>query len=162
MASINLGAGPDGTLTYMVDHAASDLPPVRGRDILAAWDLARDAARRSAWDQARAFRFRSTDDGWTGLTLDDRDARCWAGAVDRALGLQTGYGLSVCLRLLALVDLLSRAPWLARFVALDRCGAELHPNLVRLAAEARLTDDARFDERGFHAGLHSRTALPGR
>ena len=152
-AGIQLGAEADGTLTYRVDHAASELPPVRGRDILAAWHLAREAARHAAWDRARAFRFRSGESGWTNLTLDDPDAQCWAGAVDRSLGLQTGYGLSVCLRLLALVDLLGRSPSLARLAALGRSGADPHPALLRLAAEAALTDEARFDETRFHARL---------
>ncbi len=161
MASIHLGAASDGTLTYQIDHAASELPPVRGRDILAAWDLARDAARNAAWDQARAFRFRSPDSGWTDLKLDDRDAQCWAGAVDRSMGLQTGYGLSVCLRLLALVDLLARSPWLSQLVSLGHRGADPHPALLRLAAEVCLTDDARFDEPRFYARLKTLPATAG-
>ncbi len=161
MAAIRLGASPDGTLTYQVDHAASELPPVRGRDILAAWGLAREAASSAAWDSARAFRFRNRESGWTDLRLDDRDAQCWAGAVDRALGLQTQYGLSVCLRLLALIDLLASLPWLARRAALGRCGGEPHSALLRLAAESALTDDARFDAARFHACLESLPAPAG-
>ena len=159
--AIHLGAAADGTLTYQIDHAASELPPVRGRDILAAWDLARDAARHAAWDRARAFRFRGSESGWTDLKIDDRDAQCWAGAVDRSLGLQTGHGLSVCLRLLALVDLLARAPRLSHLAAIGQCGADPHPALLSLAAEAALTDDARFDETRFHAHLKSLPAPAG-
>lgn len=155
---IQVGATSDGTLTYFIDHTPGDLPPVRGRDLLAAWDLARDAANQAAWSTARAFRFRRPDGGWTDLALRDADAQCWAGAVDSAVGMQTGYGLSVCLRLLALVDLLARAPWAAGLMQLGRHGAELHPALLRLAAETRLTDDARFDEPGFRACLQ---VLPG-
>jgi hypothetical protein len=33
--------------------------------------------------------------------------------------------------------------------------AELHPALLRLAAEARLTDDATFDEHGFKKTLQT-------
>ncbi len=150
---IQVGATPDGTLTYLIDHAPGDLPPVRGRDLLAAWDLAREAAHRAAWSTTRAFRFRRPDGGWTDLALHDADAQCWAGAVDQSVGMNSGYGLSVCLRLLALVDLLARAPWAAGLMQLDRRGAELHPALLRLAAETRLTDDARFDETGFRASL---------
>jgi hypothetical protein len=154
MAEISCAAAADGTVIYVVDHAASELPPVRGRDILAAWELACDAARHAVWDGARAFRFRCADGGWTDLALHDRDAMCWAGAVDRFVGMQTGYGMSVCLRLLALVELLVRAPWISPLVSLDRRGTQLHPALLRLAAESRLTDEARFDEAGFRAGLH--------
>ena len=154
---IQIAATPDGTLTYVIDQTPGDLPPVRGRDLLAAWDLARDAAHRAVWSTARAFRFRRPDGGWTDLALRDTDAQCWAGAVDRSVGMQTGYGLSVCLRLLALVDLLACAPWTAGLVKLDRQGADLHPALLRLAAETRLTDEARFDEPRFRASLQ---ALP--
>jgi hypothetical protein len=155
--SIQVRAAEDGTLTYLVDHPPGELPAVRGRDLQAAWDLAREAAQRAAWSTARLFRFRRADGSWTDLAIADRDARCWAGAVDQAVGMQTGYGLSVCLRLLALVDLLGRATWLSGLVALDRRGARLHPALLRLAAETRLNDDARFDEGGFRRRLE---ALP--
>jgi len=151
-----LEAAPDGTLVYVVDHAASALPAVRGRDILAAWDSAREAARCRAWDDARAFRLRDADGNWTSLRVQDPDARCWAGAVDRALGIRTIYGVSVCLRLLALVNLLARAPWAAGLVTLDAGCAEIDPALLRLAAEARLTDDARFDEARLRARLQRR------
>jgi hypothetical protein len=156
-ADIRLAASSDGTLTYLVDYAASELPAVRGQDILAAWDAAREAALRAAWDVGRGFRFRKPDGGWTDLTLQDRDARCWAGAVSRAVDLQTGYGLSVCLRLLALVDLLGRAPWALGLLVLDRHAARVDPALLRLAAETRLTDDGGFDETGLRARL---LALP--
>jgi hypothetical protein len=60
---------------------------------------------------------------------------------------------------LALIDLLASARWAARLVAFDREGADLHPSLLRLAAEARLTDDARFDETSFQARLTIPPAL---
>jgi hypothetical protein len=55
--------------------------------------------------------------------------------------------------LLALVDLLSHAGWAAPLLARRTEGARLHPRLLRLAANATLTADARFDEERFHAGL---------
>jgi hypothetical protein len=150
---VQVGASQDGTLTYLIDHGPSDLPAVRSRDILIAWELAREAATRAAAGAGRALRFRRADGGYTDLALHDRDAVCWAGAVDRALGMETSYGLSVCLRLLALVDLLARVPWANTLVDLSR-EAKLHPALLRLAAESRLTDDAGFDELGFQKSLH--------
>jgi hypothetical protein len=153
--TIQVAAGDDGTLTYLIDHTPAELPPVRARDLLAAWHLAREAAHRAAWSSARAFRFRRADGGWTELALQDRDALCWAGAVDRAVGMETFYGLSVCLRLLALVDLLARATWTAGLVDLDPGGAELHPALLRAAAEARLTEEARLDEPGLRRRLQT-------
>lgn len=143
---IEANAAGDGTVTYRIDAMPTDLPPVLGRDLLRAWEQAREAARRAIWSVARIFRFQAPDGTTTDLALQDEDARCWAGAVDRSLGIQTGYGLSVCLRLLALVDLLARAAWATGLVDLQGGGAELHPALIRAAAEAPLTADARFDE----------------
>ena len=124
-APIQLGHAPDGTLTYLVDHPPEALPPVRGRDLAAAWDAARDAALGDCWGDARRFRFRHEDGSVTDLALRDRDALCWAGAVEHTTGLQTLYGLSLCLRLLALVDLLARVPWTAPLCTLRRDGAKL-------------------------------------
>lgn len=159
MPSIQVGAAPDGTVTYLIEHAAPDLPAVRCRDLLQAWCFARQAAHDRDWGQARAFRLVGHDGRTTDIALRDPDASCWAGAVDRAIGLGTLYGLSLCLRLLALIDLLASARWAARLVAFDREGADLHPSLLRLAAEARLTDDARFDETSFQARLTIPPAL---
>jgi hypothetical protein len=158
---IRVAAAADGTQTYLVNHAPGELPAVRQRDLLAAWDLAREAAHAASWGTGRAIRFRARDGGWTDLALHDEDARCWAAAVDRTLGLQTGYGLSVCLRLLALVELLGRAPWAAGLVRLNGHGADLDPGLLRLAAETQLTDDARFDEPGFRACLKALPSATG-
>jgi len=154
---VEIAATADGTLTYLIDHHPSELPAVRTTDILIAWGLARGAAHRAAMGASRAFRFRSHDGGWTDLALNDRDALCWAGAVDHALDMETMYGLSVCLRLIALVDLLARAPWANRLVDLS-AEAGLHPALLRLAAESRLTDDAGFDEDGFQNSLQNHPA----
>ncbi len=154
---LRVGEAQDGTLTYLVDRSPAALPPVRGRDLSAAWDAARDAATGMMWGVARRFCFRQPDGTVTDLALQDRDARCWAAGVERTAGLQTLYGLSLCLRLLALVDLLARARWTHGLLRLRRNGAELHPALLRMAATAELTNDARFDETRFRAGLD---ALP--
>jgi hypothetical protein len=157
-APIRVGETADGTLTYLVDLPPEALPPVLGRDLELAWDAARSAASASAWGSARLFRFRRADGRTTDLALADPDACCWAGAIDRAVGMATSYGLSLCLRLLALVDLLARARWAAGLFALGPGGADLHPALLRAAAIAPLTEEARFDETGFRARLAS---LPG-
>jgi hypothetical protein len=155
---VEVGAAEDGTLTYLIDFEPSELPAVRAGDILRAWGLAREAAHRAACGVGRAFRFRRADGGWTDLALRDRDALCWAGAVDRTLGMENSYGLAVCLRLLALIDLLARASWAHVVVDLS-CEAELHPALLRLAAESRLTDEAGFDEHGFKQTLRIPSTL---
>ena len=157
---VQVGQGLDGTLTYLVDHPPGALPPVQGRDLAAAWDAAREAARAAMWGSARRFRFRQPDGSFTDLALQDRDALCWAGAVELTAGLQTTYGLSLCLRLLALVDLLARARWTDGLCRVRAGGAELHPALLRAAATTELTNDARFDETRFRAGLTLLAAPP--
>ncbi len=141
-------------LTYSVSSSPSALPPVLLRDLLAAWESARQAALNGqAGNTPRAFSFARPDGGTTNLALADRDAQCWANAIDRRLDLASLYGLSVCLRLLALVDLLARTPWAQARVRLAGGGAELDPALLRLAARAKLTDDACFDEEALRQGL---------
>jgi hypothetical protein len=146
-----------GALSYLVDAPPEALPPVRGRDLERAWYAARDAAMAASWGVRRGFRFLRADGSFTDLALADRDACCWAAAVDQIAGLTSSYGLSLCLRLLALVDLLARASWAAPLCRLERDGADLHPSLLRAAASTPLTAEARFDEGGFRARL---TAVP--
>ena len=151
--SVHVGVGPDGSLNYLVDLPPEELPPVHRRDLERAWHAARDAALAQRWGVPRGFRFRRDDGSYSDLALADRDARCWAGAVDGTVGLRNSYGLSVCLRLLALVDLLARVRWADSLRLLQRDGAELHPVLLRTAATTPLTPDARFDESGFRSRL---------
>ena len=152
-SSVRVGAGPDGTLTYLVEMPPEALPPVLGRDLERVWYAARDAAMNERWSVPRGFRFRRADGSYTDLALADADACCWAGAVDLTVGIASSYGTSLCLRLLALIDLLARAPWAAPLWQLQRDGADLHPNLLRTAASAPLTEEARFDESGFRGRL---------
>lgn len=151
--TIRIGDGPGGAVTYLVDLRPEDLPSVCKRDLELAWYAARDAAIANVGGTARAFRFNRPDGSHTDLALADRDARCWVGAVDRSIGLRTARGLSLCLRLLALVDLLARAPWIRPLFKLARDGAEFHPALLRAAASQKLTADARFDETEFRVRL---------
>jgi hypothetical protein len=159
--SLHVAQAVDGTLTYLIDRPPAALPPVRGRDLSAAWDAARAAALGAMWGAARRFCFRGDDGSVMELALQDRDARCWAGAVEVTTGLQTLYGLSLCLRLLALVDLLARARWADGLCQVRRGGAELHPALLRAAASTELTNDARFDETRFRACLTAVSAPNG-
>ena len=150
---VRIGRSPHGVLTYFVDLPPEDLPAVRGRDVDLAWNAARQAAISAIWGAPRGFRFRLTDGSFTDLALADRDASCWAAAVDGTVGLASSYGISLCLRLLALVDLLACAPWTSPLFRLARDGAELDPALLRAAAVAPLNAEARFDEGSFRARL---------
>lgn len=158
-STVHVGAGPDGTLTYMVEMPPEALPPVRGRDLERVWYAARDAAIQQRWSVPRGFRFRRADGSYTDLALADADACCWAGAVDGTIGIANSYGMSLCLRLLALVDLLARAPWAAPLWRMQHDGADLHPTLLRTAASAPLTEEARFDESGFRFRLAQTPSL---
>ena len=146
------GSGADWPV-HALAHGPEDLPPVRARDLDHAWQAARAAALAEAWGNHRLFRFRRPDGRVTELLLADRDACCWAEAVDRLAGLGTAHGLALCLRLLALIDLLTRAPPLAARCRLARDGAELPPALLRVAATVPLSAEAGFDPAPFHAAF---------
>jgi len=157
--SVRVAAGPNGSVTYLVDGPPEVLPSVRRRDLERAWYAAREAAISGLSSPVRGFRFRRPDGSHTDVALADPNARCWAGAVDGTIGLGSGYGLALCLRLLALVDLLARARWALPLFRLERDGAVLHPSLLTAAASAPLTAEARFDEIAFRADLAPLPAL---
>ncbi len=154
-AAIRVTTLPDGRCAYAIEGSPRGLPPVTRRDLDLAWEDARQAALAGRWGVVRGFRFRRPDGSAIDLALADPDARCWAGAVDGRVGLHTRYGLSILLRLLALVDLLAHAPWSRLLCKLTprgaRDGAALDGRLLAAAAAAELTDDARFDEPAMRA-----------
>jgi hypothetical protein len=141
--AIEVAAASDGSLLYAVSGPPSALPAVRGRDLMACWAAARRLADAGQWGMVRRFRFMA-EGGPIDLALADADACCWAEAVDARAGLHTRYGLSLCLRLLALVELLTRSARARALVAFDDGEAELHPSLVAAAASCPLGADARF------------------
>jgi len=151
--TIRIGGTPDGFVTYYVNLPPEALPTVCKRDLERAWYAARDAALVKRQGAVRGFRFNRPDGSHTDLALADRDARCWVGAVDNTVGIGNANGLSLCLRLLALIDLLARAPWARALLHLARDGAEFHPALLKAAASQPLTKEARFDETGFRVRL---------
>lgn len=157
-SSIQCGAGPDGVATYLVDLPPERLPAVRHAELARAWDAAHHAAAAAHWGAPRRIMFRRHDGEVTLLAIADQDARCWADAVDRLAGLETLHGLALCLRLLALIDLLSRAPALADLYHLEDGAAELHPALLRVAAAQALDAEARFDEAALRRTLQPPTA----
>ena len=150
---VRVAADGCGGVVYVVTLPPEALPPVRKRDIELAWDAAHGAARAGLWGTPRGFRFLRPGGTPTELILAESSASCWADAVDRSVGLGHPYGLSLCLRLLALVDLLARARWTAGFYRMRHGSAEFHPALLRLAAVAPLTPGAGFDDAQFRAQL---------
>ncbi len=157
---VRVAEAASGARTYTTDMAPEALPPVRARDLHAAWDSARGAALAQEWGRPLMLRFRRDGGETSEMALADADACCWAAAVDATVGLGSAYGLSLCLRLLALVELLAGAAWARPLVALRRDGATIHPALVRAAAQAALTREARFDADAMRLSVQAAIALP--
>lgn len=151
--AIRVGTAQDGSVTYLIAFGPEAMPPVNKRDLELAWLSARRAAMGERWGEVRGFRFARADGTHTDLMLYDPDAACWAAAIDQAVGLRTRHGLSVCLRMLALVELLGGAVWARPLVKLDRGAADLHPAILIAAATLPLTREARFDEGDFRRTL---------
>ncbi|WP_245216791.1 hypothetical protein [Roseomonas nitratireducens] len=149
MASpIRVARAPDGVLAYAIPLPPESLPPVVPRELESAWEHARAAAAAERWGAPRRLLFRRADGSAMEMLLADADAACWAEAVDAVHDLGTVAGLSVCLRLLALIELMTRAQWMRGLFTLGSEGAELHPALLRAAATLPLDAAARFDETG--------------
>ncbi len=157
---IHVAGTADGSLTYAIPVPPEAMPPVTPSALLSAWDAARARAAAGNWGPPRELLFRREDGGATRIAITDRDARSWAEAVDHGADLSTLGGLSVCLRLLALVEVMGRAAWLAGLFSVTAEGVDLHPSLLRAAASMPLDSGARFDAEALR-GLLSR-ALPAR
>ena len=151
--AVELATDRNGVLTYDVRLPPDGLPPVRSSDLEESWDAARRAAAQSQWGEPRRFRFRADGADPVDLALTDADAACWAAAIDGIWDLQTVYGLSLCLRLLGLIALLSESAALRALCPLSRAGASLDPALVRAAATIPLSAKGDLDERRLHAQL---------
>jgi hypothetical protein len=156
-AEVRVAVAADGVLHYAVPCPPEALPPVAPRALRQAWDAARAAAAAEHWGPHRTLLFQ---DGAV-LALADADAACWAEAVDRFAGLHRLSGMALCLRLLALVELLGRARWMTGFFDIDEGGIELHPDLLAAAATLPLDGGARFDETGMKRLLSNRIAAGG-
>lgn len=148
---IRVAEDASGALAYAIPCPPETLPAVTPQALLAAWQAARARAAAGHWGPPRTLMFQRGDAEPIVLAIADRDARCWAEAVDRDAGLATLRGLAVCLRLLALVEVLARAgfgrdaSWLVGLFEVTPEGIELHPALLRAAAALPLDSSARFD-----------------
>jgi hypothetical protein len=145
---------PSGALRHEVAVLPAALPAVAPAALEAAWEVARAAADAGLWGPARLLVFPDE----ASIALTDPDAACWAEAMARHVGLDSLPGLSLCLRLLALVEVLGRAVWLRGMFSLGPDGAEFHPALLAAAAAAPLAATGGFDD-GALRGMLGR-ALP--
>lgn len=160
--AIRVAEDAEGGLAYAIPCPPEALPAVAPRALGAAWRAAHRQARAGAWGPPRTLLFAREDAPPSALALADRDARAWAEAVDRDADLATLGGLALCLRLLALIDVMARAAWLRPFYEFGPEGAELHPALLGAAATLPLDAAARFDaealRRLLSRGLAARAA----
>lgn len=150
---IDVAMDRSGALVYWVDLPPEALPAVRASDLGEGWDAARLAAAAAMWGEPRIFCFLPGSDDAVDLALTDDDAACWAEAIDCVWGLQTPYGLSICLRLLGLVTLLAASPSLRSLCPMSRGGAKLDPALLRAAASVPLSTRGHLDEERVRAHL---------
>jgi hypothetical protein len=145
--SIPVARTEAGAIAYLVPVSPERLPAVAPGDLLRAWNVARNGAVQRQWGAPRFFRFaRQGGQELTEIAIADPDAGAWTEAIDRAFGLETLTGLSLCLRLLALVEVLTRAARLEPFFDVSPAGVDLHPSLLTAAAVLPLDPAARFDE----------------
>jgi len=157
---IHVARTPAGALTYAVPVPPERLPAVQPTELLSAWSLARRGAAQRLWGPPRLLRFARPGGEATEIAIADADAGAWAEAIDAAIGLGTLPGLALCLRLLALVEVLARVPALAPLFDVSAEGIELHPALLDAAATLPLDAGARLDESAIRR-LLSRRLPPG-
>jgi hypothetical protein len=145
--SISVARTETGAIAYLVPVSPERLPAVPPGDLLRAWNIARHGAVERLWGVPRFLRFAPQGEREpTEIAISDPDAGAWTEAIDRAFGLESLMGLSLCLRLLALVEVLTRAARLEPFFDVTPAGVDLHPSLLAAAAALPLNLDARFDE----------------
>lgn len=140
---------PSGALRHEIGLPASALPAVRPAALESAWEAARASAEAGLWGPARLIAF---EDG-VEIALTDADAACWAEAMARRQGMASVSDLALCLRLLALVEVLGRAKWLRGMFTIGADGAEFHPALLAAAARAPLDPTGRFEDGALRAIL---------
>ncbi|OYY04539.1 MAG: hypothetical protein B7Y73_03965 [Acidocella sp. 35-58-6] len=153
-AVIRTEYGPAGEVLHLIPHPASQLPNVTKRDLEQAWDAARaNALNASAAKTAHGFRFMQPGVSPLDLALTDPDAANWTEAIDRVADLGTAHGISVCLRVLALFQLMANATWTRPWFTFAHGGLEFHPALLQAAALAPLTPTGGFAETALRALL---------
>ncbi len=155
MTQVTTAYGPAGEVLHVLSVPPPTLPSVTKRDLEQAWEAAQ-AAGAAPLPPARGFRFARVAGEPVELILHDPDAAAWAAAVDRVADLSTMRGVSLCLRLLGLVELMGRAGWARAWFTLDRGGADIAPALLLAAALAPLNETGGFDEPALQALLPTR------
>jgi len=151
--------GPQGEILHLVPYLPAALPAVTKRDLEQAWEAARAAAltTRPAAPKIHGFRFLQETAPPLDLVLTDTDAASWADAIDTLTSLSTAHGISLCLRLMALYELMATRHWARQWFRLTRAGLEFHPALLQAAALSPLTPTGGFAETSLQAFLPAQT-----
>ncbi|HQT39263.1 MAG TPA: hypothetical protein PK231_07540 [Acidocella sp.] len=153
-AVIRTEYGPAGEVLHLIPHPPSLLPNVTKRDLEQAWEAARtNALTANAPTAAHGFRFTQPGNAPLDLALTDPDAANWTEAIDRVADLGTAHGISVCLRVLALFQLMANAAWTRPWFSFTHSGLEFHPALLQAAALTPLTPTGGFAETALRALL---------
>ncbi len=147
--TIQFAVAPDGTALHLVAISADRLPRVEKRDLERVWETAHEAARAGQPGPRRGFRFA----GGTDVLVQDRDARAWASSIDVVAGLSTEHGVSLCLRLIGLVSLITEARWITPFVRIRHGKVALDATLLHAASMTRLTESGNLDADAIRALL---------
>jgi hypothetical protein len=129
--------------------------PAAGHQARSGTSLGGRPRRRpgGAANQSHGFRFRQAAAPPLDLVLTDTDAANWADAIDAISSLSTAHGISICLRLMALYELMATRPWAREWFTLSRGGLEFHPALLQAAALSPLTPTGGFAETSLQALL---------
>lgn len=129
------------------------LPTVVPHDLVDAWNAATLAASQGIPQDpldGRGVRFQRPNGEELRVVFADIDVACWVGAVDRIMGLSNLHGLSVCFRLLGLIDQMATQAWTREHFSVGGGdGPDISPALLRTAAALPLSADARFDAIAF-------------
>lgn len=155
MLEIERSTGPAGEILHLIAGAPPGLPPVARRDLEQAWEAAQIPVEAPP---PRGFHFAVPDGPPVSLLVGDPDAASWAASVESCVGLDTSHGVSVCLRLLALVSLMAQSGWARGWFELRRDGAAIRPELLQAAALAPLSATGGFDETALRALMPKVTA----
>lgn len=144
-------------ILHHFDMRPEDLPPISPLDLRKAWRAAHEAAETGLAlepSDMKGVSFRHSSGPESRFLFSDLDAACWAAAIGRICDLRTVAGISLLFRLLALIELMSKADWLRPYFSLRRKDeAILAPALLAAAAREPLSSTAGFDTRAFKIAL---------
>ena len=150
MSRFDFSRDASGRITILVTCPIQDLPAVRPAELKQAWDTASVAVRqglRLTDNDPYGLAFKDRSGQSVDLIFHDSDAHLWAVAIHRAFDLSTIKGLSLCLRMLALYQLMAGQSWARCCFKVDKNRPiTIENRLLREAALTNLTETGGFDQ----------------